>query len=266
LPIVMMLMLTMTAHLNLLTMLIAQAGLHTPKDQNYVYADVPLPYLLPYLSHKMVHKIAMLHHITILDSRVSKSELIFSLQLELEGHSCVSCSLYCSVFSVVASKAARDRKRKHPTKAINIMTQTLENNFPDNLKSCEHSYDQRNVDCDLKHVSTQSQKIFGESHRERFLNSVDPSESAEFPPAPVDDKLCHKIIGDFCENLTPDALEEAGCAVCGQLVPVTKLIRLKAVRNLLHMLHASGVTRLEHSSSTQPIREIKGPVLDYTCN
>jgi hypothetical protein len=237
-----------------------------PKDQNYVYADVPLPYLLPYLSLKMVHKIATLHHITILNSRASKSELISSLQLKLEAHSCVSCTLYCSVFSVVASKAARDRKRKHPTKVINIMTQTPDNKFPDKSKSCERSCDQRDVDCDLKHVCAQSRKIFGESHREQFLDTVDPSESTEFPPAPVNDKLSHKIISDFCENLTPDALEEAGCAVCGQLVPVTKLTRLKAVKNLLHMLHASGVTRLERSSSTQPIREIKGPVLDYTCN
>jgi len=31
---------------------------------------------------------------------------------------------------------------------------------------------------------------------------------------------------------------------------VLKLTRLKAVKNLLHMLHASGVTRLERSSST----------------
>ena len=69
--------------------------------------------------------------------------------------------------------------------------------------------------------------------------------------------------------MSPDALEEAGCAVCGQLVPVAQLTRLKAIKNLLHMLHASGVMRLERLLSTQPICEIKGPVfffLDYTCN
>ena len=97
-----------------------------------------------------------------------------------------------------------------------------------------------------------------------FLDSV--SQPIEFPPIPADNQSSHKIISDFCESLTPDALEEAGCAVCGQLVPVTQLTRLKAVKNLLHMLHASGVTRLERSLSAQPIWEINGPVLDYTCN
>ena len=67
-------------------------------------------------------------------------------------------------------------------------------------------------------------------------------QPAEFPPMPIDSKLQHKIVSEFCKSLTPDALEEAGCAVCGQLVPVSELTRLKAVKNLLHILHASGVT------------------------
>ena len=191
-----------------------------PTDQNYVYAEIPLPDLIPYLSLKMILKISKLHHIN-LHPRVTKSasELVSSFL----GHSCVSCNHYCSVFSVVASKAAKDRKRKQAKK----MT-----------KSSEYSSDpsQANVQLDV-----------------------------EFPPEPVDNNLSHKIVSDFCENLKPDALEEAGCMACGQLVPVAQLTRLKAVKNLLHMLHASGVTRLERSSSTQPIREIKGPVLDYTC-
>ena len=100
----------------------------------------------------------------------------------------------------------------------------------------------------------------------QFSDSVNPSHPTEFPLKPVDINLSHKIISDFCQNLSPDALEEAGCTVCGQLVPVTQLTRLKAVKNLLHVLHAPGVAHLECSSPTQPIREIKGAVLDYTCN
>jgi Helitron helicase-like domain at N-terminus/PIF1-like helicase len=202
-----------------------------PTDQNFVYANVPLPYLLPYLSLKMGLKIAKLHHIS-LDPRIPK----FKLNSSFLDHDCASCNLYCSVFSVVASKAAKDRNRKHIIKVEKSMSPVSE--FPD--KRCERFSDLGDVDMKRQPIG--------------------------FPPMPVDNKLSHKIISDFCENLTPNALEEAGCAVCGQLVPVTQLTKLKAVKNLLHVLHASGVTRLERSLSTQPIREIKGPVLDYTCN
>ncbi|KIM78010.1 hypothetical protein PILCRDRAFT_76053 [Piloderma croceum F 1598] len=37
-----------------------------------------------------------------------------------------------------------------------------------------------------------------------------------FPPEPPTDRLKHKIIADWCKDTSPDAFEEAGCAVCGQ--------------------------------------------------
>jgi hypothetical protein len=222
-------------------------GVAYPANQNFVHAYVPLPYLLPYLSIKTGLKIAVLHNIN-LDPRVPRSKLDSSLL----GHTCVSCNLYRSVFSVVPSKAAKDRNRKRAIKVKNTMS--LVNEFPFNNDPPVGDI------IDVKkpgQAHWQSQEDSGKNGR---------NQPIEFPPMPVDNKLSHKIISDFCESLTPDALEEAGCAVCGQLVPVTQLTRLKAVKNLLHVLHAPGVTRLERSLSAQPIREIKGPVLDYTCN
>ena len=203
-------------------------------DQNFVYANIPLAYLAPYLSLKMGLKIAKLHHI-ILDSHVPKSEFISSFL----DHSCVSCNLYCSVFSVVASKPATNRSCKHITEGKKTMSPT--NKFQDNLK---HSGDWPEGGVESKPVCLPT----------------------DFPPKPIDNTLSHKIISGFCESSSPDALEEAGCSVCGQLVPVKQLTRLKAVKNLLHLLHATGIKWLEHSSSMQPIHEIKGPVLDYTCH
>ena len=88
-----------------------------------------------------------------------------------------------------------------------------------------------------------------------------------FPPPPVDNELSQRIISDFCNDSLPSALEEAGCAVCGQLVPVSQLTRLKGVKNYLHVLHATGaVTRFERSNIMQSIREHKGPVLDHACD
>ena len=92
------------------------------------------------------------------------------------------------------------------------------------------------------------------------------SLSTQFPPTPVDNELSQRIINDFCVDSLPSAIEEAGCAVCGQLVPVSQLTRLKGVKNMLHVLHATAVTRFERSDVTQSIREYKGPVLDHACD
>ncbi|KAF8218502.1 hypothetical protein L208DRAFT_1150409, partial [Tricholoma matsutake] len=87
-----------------------------------------------------------------------------------------------------------------------------------------------------------------------------------FPPAPLSEELSHEIISHFCANSLAAALEEAGCAVCGQLVPVSQLSKLKAVKNLLHVLHASGITRVEWSTASQSVHRFSGPILDYHCN
>ena len=89
---------------------------------------------------------------------------------------------------------------------------------------------------------------------------------AEFPPTPVNNELSQNIIGDFCADSSLSVLNESGCAVCGRLYSLKQLTRLKAVKNLLAVLYASGVTRIEHSKAAQPVHEFKGPVLDHKCN
>ena len=65
---------------------------------------------------------------------------------------------------------------------------------------------------------------------------------AEFPPLPLDPQLGHKIIASACKRMNKSALEEAGCAVCGELKPLKTLGKLKSVKNLLHILATPGVT------------------------
>jgi hypothetical protein len=108
------------------------------------------------------------------------------------------------------------------------------------------------------------------SHTENFKEKsplVDPFlQPAEFPPAPLSEELSREIISNLCANSSAAALEEAGCAVCGQLAPVSQLSKLKAVKNLLHVLHASGITMVEWSTASQSVRKFSGPILDYCCN
>ena len=60
---------------------------------------------------------------------------------------------------------------------------------------------------------------------------------------------------------------ESGCAVCGQLVPLSQLFGLSDSGCDLDVLvrEGMGFTRLERSSPNDPIREVKGPVLAQTC-
>ncbi|KDR79829.1 hypothetical protein GALMADRAFT_18262, partial [Galerina marginata CBS 339.88] len=88
----------------------------------------------------------------------------------------------------------------------------------------------------------------------------------DFPPDALDAELGHSILSSACKKMSPSNIEEAGCAVCGELKPVKNLSRLKSIKNLLHVLSSSGVTRTERKQSNSPIREYTGPVLDYSCN
>jgi hypothetical protein len=64
----------------------------------------------------------------------------------------------------------------------------------------------------------------------------------------------------------PNKFEESGCAVCGELVPLSNLSCLKNIKGLLRILEAPGVTRIERKKATEKIHEFKGPVLDYQCD
>ena len=95
-----------------------------------------------------------------------------------------------------------------------------------------------------------------------------PEESivSEFPPEPADTDLTQAILSKACKKMYPKAIEEAGCAVCGELKPLEKMSRLKSVKNYLGILEAPAVTRIERRTADAQIKEYTGPVLDYTCS
>ena len=76
-----------------------------------------------------------------------------------------------------------------------------------------------------------------------------------FPPTPLTKELGEAIIRKWCKESEPSLLEESGCAVCGELVPISRLSRLKAIKKMLGILAAPGVTRIEHRSASQKISE-----------
>ena len=86
--------------------------------------------------------------------------------------------------------------------------------------------------------------------------SLDPMlEHVEYPPPPFDKTLSHKIISNFCAKSNKTSIEEAGCGVCGQLVPTAsaQLTRLKAVKNLLSVLQVPDVKRMQRKKKSEPV-------------
>ncbi|KAJ7318323.1 hypothetical protein DFH08DRAFT_714791 [Mycena albidolilacea] len=69
--------------------------------------------------------------------------------------------------------------------------------------------------------------------------------------------------------IDPANFEEAGCAVCGLLVPFTKLTPKAELDLNYDVLTALGVTHTEQKHSEEPIEEVEGPAIaeecDYVC-
>ncbi|KAJ4479508.1 hypothetical protein C8J55DRAFT_407506, partial [Lentinula edodes] len=86
-----------------------------------------------------------------------------------------------------------------------------------------------------------------------------------FPPPPISQSQIDSIIHDWCTATEPHQFEEAGCAICGLLKPISGLSLLKHVKNLLHILEVPGVLRVPRLHSSEPVRERSGPIIDNTC-
>ncbi|KAJ7678212.1 hypothetical protein DFH06DRAFT_916319, partial [Mycena polygramma] len=86
-----------------------------------------------------------------------------------------------------------------------------------------------------------------------------------FPPKPLSQMAAHRIISNHCKTVRPSAFVEAGCAVCGCLVPLKNLTLLERYEGTLALLIRPGVTRKERLRSSDPVEELEGPVLAEGC-
>ncbi|KAJ7893675.1 hypothetical protein B0H14DRAFT_2334712, partial [Mycena olivaceomarginata] len=73
-------------------------------------------------------------------------------------------------------------------------------------------------------------------------------------------------ISNMCNAINPANLQEAGCAVCGSLVPFTELTLKTELDLNYEVLNVQGVTRKERTCSDDPIEELQGPVLADECD
>jgi hypothetical protein len=66
-------------------------------------------------------------------------------------------------------------------------------------------------------------------------------------------------------DTSPEVFEEAGCAICGKLTPICEMEELSEVENV-DLLKVDGVIRKARCKSSDPVRELRGPILAPGCS
>lgn len=167
-----------------------------PGSQNFIHTQIPLAIILPHLSKQSIVSLHQVH----VKSRIQKSDL-HSL---FNSHNCMSHMPYFSVFLAVDSKLMRDKICKSHADAGGART-SASNNTKVSSSPCEPT----------------STSVVQDSLTDAL------SGSSTFPPNPADPFLTCDISQNFCKDFASQTLEEAGCAVCSQLTPMSQLTRLR---------------------------------------
>jgi hypothetical protein len=104
-----------------------------------------------------------------------------------------------------------------------------------------------------------------QSHHERGMLE---GEQVHFPPQPLSLDTKNQIIEDFCKELSPERIIEAGCAVCGGLTMQQSLLPMADFGTDFFLplcRPGGGVTKCERLTSLDPHSEIPGPVILPGC-
>jgi hypothetical protein len=157
----------------------------------------------------------------------------------LENHKCETCDDLLAVFKPykVASNAERQQTWYQKNKE----------------KRAEYDK-QRYPNLNIKSLNKKSSQ-------KHYWSKKD----VKFPPNPPSAELCQNIVSDFCADTSPEMFEEAGCAVCGKLTPICEMEELSEVENI-NLLKVDGVTRKARCKSSDPVRELRGPILAPGCS
>ncbi|KIM40843.1 hypothetical protein M413DRAFT_72550, partial [Hebeloma cylindrosporum] len=108
--------------------------------------------------------------------------------------------------------------------------------------------------------------IFTCENRVKTTTQTAAPEIAPYPPPPANEAQIKNIIRGFCHDTRPEAFEEAGCAVCGQLNLLSGMKALNESSANLSLLVSDGFTRTPRNTERDPIKELEGPTIDPTCN
>ena len=206
-------------------------------DDSHLLVNLPPSIIVEYMPVSTGRWMAAAHGYQI-GSRTTLS----TLKTLFEHHKCVSCETYITVLAIKPSlKEHRREKRKNLAMTNEEKEKYIEQN----------------------HVrkSRLKQRAKQVKNDETFIYDL----PAVFPPEPISKELSHQVITEACKKLAADSFEEAGCGICGQLVLISCLSKISAVKNYLHVLEAPGATRQERFQKTDKICEFP-TAIDPKCN
>src|SRR5882762_7938415 len=211
---------------------------HITDDSKTVLCAVPLSILAPKMTMKCIKDLAILHKIYI-PSKTS----VKNAQILLQDHDCHECVSNISSFEPhkVQSNAQRQQK------------------WYKNLE-----LDEKTTYLAEKAKYKTSSK-YQDKNRVKHKTDYWSKKEVMFPPAPLSADLGQQIVSDFCADTSPEVFEETGCAVCGKLTPVCEMEELSDVENL-SLLKVDGITRKARSTSSDTVKELKGPILAPGCS
>ena len=203
-------------------------------DKQHIHVHLPLHILAGLVPLGICRSIAAIH-----DIAAGSHTTLPMMKSLFKEHTCDKCVSCLTIFAMQPSK--NQCKKIQRKKAESMKT--------------EEQKDLEREKTRIRVADYRMQKHFDEFGED--LESV-------FPPSPLNKDLSQKVIESACKKLDPTSFEEAGCAVCGQLTPLTELSRLTAVKNYLKILEAPGITRQERSKISDNIREY--PIaIDHSC-
>jgi len=198
--------------------------------EKYILCNIPLSVIADILTSSQANEIAKVHNLHGL-SRNSLAEK----RAAVKSHTCTKICTQCfTLFQAVKKNQKSIRQQNAKVKKLSALPKVGKRS---SLKS--------------------SRAVRNHKYYTR--------KDVKFPPSPPSKRLMHKIISGFCDDTHPSKFEEAGCAVCGQLVVMSSLIKLSDIKCSLDPLVCVGVTRLPRNSANDQIKEIHGPIIDTNC-
>jgi hypothetical protein len=198
-------------------------------NHDEVLFNVPLDVLAPKLTLKCVKEISILHNM-FMHSKI----LLKDAKILLQDHKC-QCGEFLSIFKPHKLGSNAEYQKK---------------------------WYQNNKE---KRAEYNKQPQYQESHKKSSQKHYESTKDVKFPPNPPSADLCQKIVSNFYADTAPEVFEEAGCAVCGKLTPVCEMEELSDVENI-NLLKVDGVTRKTRCKSSDPVRELRGPILAPDCS
>ncbi|KAH7906546.1 hypothetical protein BJ138DRAFT_1016019 [Hygrophoropsis aurantiaca] len=124
----------------------------------------------------------------------------------------------------------------------------------------EHKHNEPKSDLKVKSLEPTSNEL---NTNRKIL--ADGLHKPNFPPKPPSIDVIENITRNYCKDLQPSHIQEAGCAVCGELQLIKDLTSLTDIDCDLSILCVEGVTRAERLVSDDPIISKPCPILDPAC-